>query len=242
MLRAVTSRGLEVCRRGFSELSGARAGAVKDEDKLIYDVESIDRISGHATVEGTTKYSKRNPKISKDNWRAPYFGEMQLSRLGYGTYIGDPTVEDDKKMYDAIIKCVKSGGVNVIDAAINYRYMKSERVIGAAVKKLLEDGYSREELFICTKGGYITKDADRPDFAEKNLISLLDKKKIEPTDIVGNVHCMHPNYLENQLEHSLDNLKLNTVDLYYIHNPRESISSRRGRCILQQTGKSLRDA
>jgi aryl-alcohol dehydrogenase-like predicted oxidoreductase len=36
-------------------------------------------------------------------------------------------------MFNAIIDSVKSGGVNVIDTAINYRYMKSERVIGACL-------------------------------------------------------------------------------------------------------------
>ena len=40
------------------------------------------------------------------------------------------------KMFNAIVESVKSGGVNVIDTAINYRYMKSERVVGAALKYL----------------------------------------------------------------------------------------------------------
>ena len=32
-------------------------------------------------------------------------------------------------------------------------------------------------------------------------------------------HCMTPSYLENQLTHSLENLGLSTIDIYYIHNP-----------------------
>lgn len=39
-------------------------------------------------------------------------------------------------LYGSIIDSVLSGGVNVIDTAINYRYMKSERVIGAAIRAL----------------------------------------------------------------------------------------------------------
>lgn len=58
-------------------------------------------------------------------------------------------------MFNAIIESVQSGGVNVIDTAINYRYQKSERVVGAALRYLLEKGYQREELFIASKNGYI---------------------------------------------------------------------------------------
>ena len=36
-------------------------------------------------------------------------------------------------MFNAIIDSVNSGGVNLLDTAINYRYMKSERVLGAAL-------------------------------------------------------------------------------------------------------------
>lgn len=39
-------------------------------------------------------------------------------------------------LYGSIIDSIKSGGVNVIDTAINYRYMKSERTIGAALRSL----------------------------------------------------------------------------------------------------------
>lgn len=45
-------------------------------------------------------------------------------------------------MFNAIIDSVMSGGVNVIDTAINYRYMKSERTVGAAVNHLINNlGY-----------------------------------------------------------------------------------------------------
>lgn len=59
-------------------------------------------------------------------------------------------------MFNGLIESVMSGGVNVIDTAINYRYQKSERVVGAVLRYLLEKGYSREELFISSKVGYIS--------------------------------------------------------------------------------------
>jgi len=59
-------------------------------------------------------------------------------------------------MFNAIIETVQSNGVNVIDTALNFRSQKSERVIGAALRYLIEHGYQREELFIASKGGYFT--------------------------------------------------------------------------------------
>lgn len=60
-------------------------------------------------------------------------------------------------MYDAIISSVLTGGVNLIDTAINYRYMKAERTVGAAISELVNNyGLMREELFIASKGGYFT--------------------------------------------------------------------------------------
>lgn len=63
---------------------------------------------------------------------------MTLSSIGLGTYVGKPDSEDDLKQFNAVIDSVRSGGVNVIDTAINYRYMKSERTIGAALRYLSE--------------------------------------------------------------------------------------------------------
>jgi len=64
-------------------------------------------------------------------------------------------------MFNAIIDSVESGGLNMIDTAINYRYMKSERVVGAAIRYLLEKGIiKRENLIICSKNGFIPEDHD----------------------------------------------------------------------------------
>lgn len=59
-------------------------------------------------------------------------------------------------MFNSIVDSILSGGVNNIDTSINFRYMKSERTVGAAIKHLLENlDYTRDELFIASKGGYI---------------------------------------------------------------------------------------
>ena len=54
-------------------------------------------------------------------------------------------------------------GVNVIDSAANYRFQRSGRSIGKALQMLSnEHGIAREELVICTKGGYLPFDGAPP--------------------------------------------------------------------------------
>ena len=61
------------------------------------------------------------------------FDNLYLSSIGMGTYLGQPTEEDDRAIENAVYNSVKSGAVNVIDTAINYRAMKSEKSIGRAL-------------------------------------------------------------------------------------------------------------
>jgi aryl-alcohol dehydrogenase-like predicted oxidoreductase len=39
----------------------------------------------------------------------------------------------------------------------------------------------------------------------------------------GGSHCLAPKYLENQLETSLKNLRLECIDIYYLHNPEQQL-------------------
>jgi len=194
----------------------------REEFKRIYSPEYKPRIPGQATTAGTKKYSTRNPNVSKDNFRKPYRDDLSLSTIGYGSYVGAPDEIDDLKMFNGLIETIESGGVNVIDTAINYRYQKSERVVGAVLRYLLEKGYSREELFICSKVGYISEDADRGVSGQMLTNTMIEEGKITEEDIVAACHCLHPNYLEDQLERTLSNIGLEKLDLYYIHNSVET--------------------
>jgi len=123
---------------------------------------SSDIIEGHATAEGTLKYSKRHDdEIPSSNFRSPFDSDLKLSSVGIGTYVGPPDDKTDYLMYEGIKTSVMSGGVNVIDTAINYRYQKSEKTVGRVLNTLINKyGYGRDELFVCSKGGFIPDDAD----------------------------------------------------------------------------------
>src|SRR5271155_2720714 len=117
-------------------------------------------MTAFATTNGTTKYAARFASRAA----AGHFREQQglwLSSIGIGTYLGEPDASTDQAYTDAIAAAVESGA-NVIDSAINYRLQRSERSVGAAVEELARRGFAREELLICTKGGFLTPDGDMP--------------------------------------------------------------------------------
>src|SRR6185436_10579566 len=115
-------------------------------------------------------------------------------------------------------------GANVIDTAANYRFQRSERAIGNALQKLTgEKGFSRDELVICTKGGYLPFDGAPPRDVRAYVEETFVRRGVAGfSDIVGS-HCMTPAYLQNQLDQSLTNMKLECVDVYYIHNPESQL-------------------
>jgi len=176
------------------------------------------KISGVATSEGTGRYRKRfDGKIPAEHFRASQ--GLLMSSIGIGTYLGNYDDATDQEYHKAVVHAVQSG-CNVIDSAINYRLQRSERSIGTALKNLTTQGYNRDEIVVATKGGFIPYDGTPP----KDARAYIEQSFIKPglataSDIVGGCHCMTPKYLLNQLDCSLRNLDLESIDIYYLHNP-----------------------
>ncbi len=182
-------------------------------------------IKGFATSEGTNKFMDKaiNKGISRFHFKC--FDDLILTSIGMGTYLGDLSEQDDKDIENALYESVRSGAINVIDSAINYRAMKSEKSIGRAVTKLLTDGIiSRDEIFVSTKNGYITNDGDYPtiDVWEYMQRMFISPGIIKAEDISSGYNVLNPNYINKCIEKSRFNLKLETIDLVYIHNAFES--------------------
>jgi len=188
---------------------------------------STTALKGFATLEGTRNYAARFagraapghfrelPAAPRDSG-AP---ALVLSSIGIGTYLGEPDAATDQAYTDAIVAAVGSG-VNLIDTAINYRFQRSERSVGTALKILAAAGIARDELILCTKAGFLTPDGALP--ADAN--EYFHREYIEPgvlrvDDIAAGCHSMAPSFLENQLERSLRNLGVQCIDVFYLHNP-----------------------
>ncbi|HWR14285.1 MAG TPA: aldo/keto reductase [Terriglobales bacterium] len=187
-------------------------------------------IAGFATPEGTSRFRSRFTDLANAGFYrhapgVPAAGDLWLSSIGIGTYLGDPTAEADVAYTAALLAAIGSG-INVLDTAINYRHQRSERNLGEALRQAVAAGtVSRDEVLVCTKAGYLPFDTDMP----RDAVSYLRREYIESGlapagEIVGGSHCMNPRYLSDQIERSRRNLGLQTLDVFYVHNPESQLS------------------
>jgi aryl-alcohol dehydrogenase-like predicted oxidoreductase len=173
----------------------------------------------YATPEGTKKYAEKFKTLEAAGHYRDFMG-LKVSSVGLGTYLGNPNEVDDK-LYTEAIQTALLYSCNLLDSAINYRCMRSERAIGAAIKALIDTGkLTREEIVVCTKGGFIPFDGGTPaNPAQYFHDEYIQKGLCAATDVVAGCHCMTPAYLRDQVERSLRNLGLDCIDLFYVHNP-----------------------
>ncbi len=169
-----------------------------------------------ATAKGTNDFINHFSDIADGHFRAAQ--GLTLSSIGIGTYLGNWDSETDDKYENSVIKYVESAG-NVIDTASNYRFQRSERNIGNALKKLAGT-FDRSELFIATKGGFLPFNNEPASNAEKYFEETFVKTGVAKLeDLVAGSHCMTPDYLQVQIDQSLSNMDIDGLDLFYIHNP-----------------------
>lgn len=179
----------------------------------------------NATAQGTRRYAQRmNSAVARGHFRER--DGLLLSSIGLGTYLGHWDDHTDRHYQEAIKRAVELG-CNVIDSAINYRFQRSERSIGGALKQMFDSGKaSRDEIVVATKGGFFPFQDEPPRDARAWIIeNVIDKGLARPDEIAAGSHCMTPAYLENQLARSLENLGLETIDIYYIHNPESQLEA-----------------
>jgi len=159
---------------------------------------------GFATPEGTARFAARHPGPASCGFYRPFDG-LQISSLGLGTYLGNPDDATDIAYRDAVIAAVR-GGINFLDTAINYRDQRSERSIGAALAQLFAaSDAQRDQIVVATTAGFLTPGAV-PEF-------------LKPQDVAGGMHSMQPDFLADQIDRSRANLGLDTLDIFYLHNP-----------------------
>lgn len=181
-------------------------------------------INGYATLEGTARYRDRfKERAAPTHFRLEQ--NLWLSSIGIGTYLGNWDKATDERYTESVAHAVELGA-NVIDTAANYRFQRSERSIGAALAHLTEEKISgRDEIVICTKGGYLPFDGEPPQDVRRYIEETFVRPGIAGfSEIVGGSHCMTPRYLQSQIDQSLRNMNVSTIDVYYIHNPESQLA------------------
>jgi aryl-alcohol dehydrogenase-like predicted oxidoreductase len=184
------------------------------------------RDATRATTLGTRRLAERDDGQRPD-FRRAFPRRLTVSALGVGTYLGDCTDADDAS-YAHTLRVAIAEGVNLIDTASNYRCQRSERVVGRTLEALLASGETRrDELVICTKGGYVALDGEPP-ASREDYDAWLEETLVSPgvvrrEELVRAGHSIAPSFLAHQLAQSRNNLRLQTIDLYYLHNPEEQL-------------------
>ncbi len=186
-------------------------------------------LPGYATPQGTGTYvakmlaSVRTTCPSSHGYTSLGSTGLTTSRIGFGGYRISLGVEDHR---NALEKAIQEG-CNLIDTSTNYADGQSERLVGSVVKDLITTCViSREEIIIMSKIGYVQgKNLSRAEAREQAGKAFPEMVKYGE----GIWHCLHPEFLEEQLTLSLDRLGLATLDICLLHNPEYFLSDAKNR-------------
>jgi hypothetical protein len=182
------------------------------------------QLPGCATAEGTARYAVRAVNEPRADGRFEHgftrFGRTGWtgSRLGFGCYRIDGT---DPEQEQALATALRSG-VNVIDTSTNYMDGESERIAGSVLAGLAaKNDVARDEVIVVSKIGYVQghnlKEAETRERAGRPYPEMVKYGE-------GIWHCIHPEFLADQLDASLDRLGLATLDVCLLHNPEYMLS------------------
>jgi aryl-alcohol dehydrogenase-like predicted oxidoreductase len=186
-------------------------------------------IPGCATAEGTDRFRRRFADAREYHFYRLLADGPVVSSLGLGTYLGECDDDEDARYVATVLAAVERG-VNLLDTAINYRCQRSERAIGEAVRILVaRANIRRDEIVVCTKGGYIPLERTPP-ATKEGYRGFLENEYygpgvMGPGDVIAGGHCLTPRYLNDQIQRSRRNLGLAFIDVYYLHNPEQQLDA-----------------
>lgn len=166
-------------------------------------------IHGSAGSDGTRKW------LDRTGISAGVLGRTQLavSPAGFGGY----RITTGVGVHAQALQHALAAGINLIDTSANYADGGSEELVGRVLAHLVEAGTLRREAVVAvSKAGYLQ--------GRNLLLSQERKHRGQPfPDRVlyreGLEHCIHPEFLEDQLTRSLERLQLETLDVFLLHNP-----------------------
>ena len=152
-------------------------------------------LEGFATPEGTEFYAQEHSSF--------HYGELDqsgllVSQAGFGCYRVDATVAEHREA----LRRALLAGANLIDTSSNYADGGSEALVGAVLEDLASsDDISRESVVVVSKVGYLqgqnyelSQERKRQGSPFRELVLYAD----------GLEHCIHPEFLEDQLTRSLE--------------------------------------
>jgi uncharacterized protein YyaL (SSP411 family)/aryl-alcohol dehydrogenase-like predicted oxidoreductase len=167
-------------------------------------------LGGRATKAGTTA---RTDALGVDARAELGSTGLLVSGIGFGGY----RIDDVHPEQRAALELALRSGINVIDTSTNYSDGRSERLIGEVLAQLIDKReLTRAEVVVVSKAGYVQGRNHELANARKQS-GLPFPEMVEYSE--GLWHCIHPEWLADQLTRSLDRLGLETLDVLLLHNP-----------------------
>jgi aryl-alcohol dehydrogenase-like predicted oxidoreductase len=181
-------------------------------------------VTGRATGEGTAAHAAAHRTASGPSaFAALGTSGLTVSRLGFGGY----RVDDETPEHAAALAAALAGGVNLIDTSTNYTDGGSERCVGRVLAGAIAGGrLAREAVVVVSKIGYVQGRNLRL-AREREAAGRPFPEMVEYMD--GVWHCLHPEFLADQLPRSLDRLGLASLDVCLLHNPEYFLSDAKRR-------------
>jgi uncharacterized protein len=170
-------------------------------------------VAGAATPEGTAGYAVRRSATGAHAYGLLGHTGLTVCRIGFGGY----RVNDESPMHRGALERALAAGVNLIDTSTNYTDGGSERLVGRVVGDAIRRGrIAREEIVIVSKIGYVQ--------GENLALAQERERAARPFPEMVHYqpdcwHCIHPEFLADQLARSLRRLEIQTLDVCLLHNP-----------------------
>lgn len=167
-------------------------------------------ISGAATIEGTTALANQFKHLQYNTLGRT---RWQVSQAGFGGYRVSTGIDAHSQAMSRSL----SNGINLIDTSTNYTDGGSEQLAGEVLAELISrEGITRQGVVVVSKVGYLQ--------GRNFALNQERKQRGNPfPDVVpygkGLEHCIHPQFIEDQLSRSLERLGLSTLDVLLLHNP-----------------------
>ncbi|CAI2363248.1 unnamed protein product [Moneuplotes crassus] len=180
---------------------------------------------GKCTARGTKFYKDRTVKIRPENFRKTVDGQS-LSLLSIDTSGVDKSHYGDFTLYAMLKLAAQKGVCNTFKTSNHCRNGRSERILGRVIDTLIKKyGYSREEFMLITESGKLYEDDISNTPSLLTIENLISNRQMHYTDVVSmSNYCIHPAYLKIQLENTLQNMMVSTMDVNLLHYPLENIA------------------
>ncbi len=167
-----------------------------------------------ASLLGTQNYfeeMKNQSLILKERTRPFLKRRVLVSQVGFGGYRIHDSVQEH---HEALLIALQSG-VNLVDTSANYTDGGSETLIGNVLGEVTRK-FPRDHFVLVSKAGYVQG---------QNLIEAQSRQAqgngypemVEYHSACW--HCIHPDFLRDQLEASLKRLRVESLDVFLLHNP-----------------------